>query len=227
MSHSLLRLLRRSSTPTWTPLFLSTLISTDSEFSRSFLLALIERLISSTKMTNNYLSWVAARAERVSWRPQGHCQSTKWWGAACPHSKCHTPPRSQANLCNWSWCHQVLLLVPCVSPEGPRKSSWEIVYFGQVFKKSHLQWRTLASGCSMTPWWHPKHVPGVTGPDHCRLCHPMLSRRGCPALHTQPHQIQIMKVEEIAAGKCCPLAAKQFQLQDQVPAAPMGPVSLG
>lgn len=32
------------------------------------------------------LSWVVARAERMSKKPWAHCESTRWWDMACPPS---------------------------------------------------------------------------------------------------------------------------------------------
>uniref|UniRef100_A0A2K5D911 Large ribosomal subunit protein eL20 n=1 Tax=Aotus nancymaae TaxID=37293 RepID=A0A2K5D911_AOTNA len=71
-----------------------------------------------------------------------------------------------------------------------KKSSGEIVYCGQVFKKSPLQreYRDLTTAGAVTQFY-----------------------RDMGARHrARAHSIQIMKVEEIAASKCRRPAVKQF-----------------
>lgn len=111
-----------------------------------------------------------------------------------------------------------------VSQLKKMKSSGEIIYCGQVFKKSSCRWRTSASGCITTLTERPR-VPGVPGPDHHRHCHSMLSWHRWPAQHLGPlnpdHDGEANHSQQV------PPANRQAvpQLQDQVSAAPLSPTS--
>uniref|UniRef100_A0ABI7XE29 Large ribosomal subunit protein eL20 n=1 Tax=Felis catus TaxID=9685 RepID=A0ABI7XE29_FELCA len=91
-----------------------------------------------------------------------------------------------------------------------KKCSGHTVYPGQVFKKSPLRvknfsiWLCYDSRSSIhnicQEYQDLTTVGGVT------QCHGAMGAQH----HAQAHWIQIMKVKETAARKCCPPEAKQF-----------------
>uniref|UniRef100_A0A2K5D926 Large ribosomal subunit protein eL20 n=1 Tax=Aotus nancymaae TaxID=37293 RepID=A0A2K5D926_AOTNA len=116
-------------------------------------------------------------------KASGTLREYKVVGRCLPTPKCHTPPLYRmrifapnhvvAKSCFWYFVSQLKKM---------KKSSGEIVYCGQVFKKSPLQreYRDLTTAGAVTQFY-----------------------RDMGARHrARAHSIQIMKVEEIAASKC-------------------------
>ncbi|CAO2612504.1 60S ribosomal protein L18a [Lemmus lemmus] len=111
-------------------------------------------------------------------------------GRCLPTPKCHTPPLYRMRIFApnhvvaksrfWYFVSQLKKM---------KKSSGEIVYCGQVFEKSPLRVKNdLTTAGAVTQCY-----------------------RDMGARHrARAHSIQIMKVEEIAAGKCRRPAVKQF-----------------
>lgn len=132
-------------------------------------------------------------------------------GRCLPTPKCHTPPLYRMRIFApnhvvaksrfWYFVSQLKKM---------KKSSGEIVYCGQVFEKSPLRvknfgiWLRYDSRSGTHNMY--REYRDLTTAGAVTQCY-----RDMGARHrARAHSIQIMKVEEIAAGKCRRPAVKQF-----------------
>ena len=177
------------------------------------------------------LLWVVVHTETSLWRPRARCQSTRWWGAACPPlSATRCPSTACASL------HLTMLLPSpasgtlCLRWRRWRNLQGNSSTVGRCSKNPFFGWRTLVSGCATTPAVGPTTCTGSTGtwapgPEHHRRRLPVLWRHGGPApcgrLLDPDHEGGGDRGQQV------PLASSQAVpwLQDQGPAAPPGPSS--
>lgn len=162
------------------------------------------------------LSWVAGRAERAPWRPRAHCKSTRWWGAACPPQMPHSTLLLHAEICTWSCGHQVPLLALSKEDEVFRGNCWLQTGVGEISlvgkERRHPAVLSLPQGL-------PQHRPGA---DRCRRSHPVLWDVDTGTT------LGPLKPDHEGEGDCSPQVPPTNRqavsgLQDQVPAASLGP----
>ncbi|XP_041598628.1 60S ribosomal protein L18a-like isoform X1 [Vulpes lagopus] len=105
--------------------------------------------------------------------------------------------------------YQVLVEDPQSSPSimQLKKSSGEIVYWTGVQKIPNVGERLWHLAVLRLPRWHRQHVQTVPGPTTAGNVTQCYQDRGVwnPI---QVHLVQITKVEETAASKCCSRDAK-------------------
>uniref|UniRef100_A0A8C6IP69 Large ribosomal subunit protein eL20 n=2 Tax=Mus TaxID=862507 RepID=A0A8C6IP69_MUSSI len=148
-------------------------------------------------------------------KASGTLREYKVVGRCLPTPKCHTPPLYRMRIFApnhvvaksrfWYFVSQLKKM---------KKSSGEIVYCGQVFEKSPLRvknfgiWLRYDSRSGTHNMY--REYRDLTTAGAVTQCY-----RDMGARHrARAHSIQIMKVEEIAAGKCRRPAVKQFHVSD-------------
>ena len=148
---------------------------------------------------------------RSAMKASGTLREYKVVGRCLPTPKCHTPPLYRMRIFApnhvvaksrfWYFVSQLKKM---------KKSSGEIVYCGQVFEKSPLRvknfgiWLRYDSRSGTHNMY--REYRDLTTAGAVTQCY-----RDMGARHrARAHSIQIMKVEEIAAGKCRRPAVKQF-----------------
>lgn len=130
------------------------------------------------------------------------------------HMWIFTPNHVVTKFCFWYFMSQLRKV---------KKSSGEIVYCGKSSRNPPWGEELWHLAILWFPQWHPQHVLGVLRPPLQALSHGA-PKMWVPGTAHWAHSIQIMKVEEIIASKCCQLEVKQFDDKIKFLLLHLGPV---